>query len=145
MNELPSRSFVLLGDGELQEGSNWEAAMSAARFKLDNLVAIIDRNTLQISGRTEEIIPLEPLAKKLQAFNFDVLETEGNDAEALLGTFESIDYCNGRPHAVIAHTIKGCGVSFMEDNQSWHHRVPVGDELSMALSELNALGGGDVA
>lgn len=130
------RVFVLTGDGELQEGSNWEAAMSASRFKLDNLIVINDRNTLQLADRTEVIMPLEPLAEKWRAFGFDVMVTDGNDVAAFVETVEGIDTGNGRPHVVIARTTKGKGVSFIEDRAAWHHRTPTEDELSVALREL---------
>lgn len=130
------RVFVLTGDGELQEGSNWEAAMSAAHFKLDNLVLIVDRNTLQLADRTENIMGLEPLAEKFTAFGFDVHTTEGNDPAAFLETVEGLDMRNGKPKAVIAKTIKGKGVSYIEDRAAWHHRVPNGDEVIRAIKEL---------
>jgi transketolase len=130
------RVFVLSGDGELQEGSNWEAAMSAAHFKLDNLILIIDRNTLQLAGRTEKIMALEPLDEKLRAFGFDVYKTDGNDPVKFIETIESIDLHTGRPHAVIARTIKGKGVSFIEDRAAWHHKIPNKDEEIIAIEEL---------
>ena len=130
------RVFVLTGDGELQEGSNWEAAMSASRFKLDNLIVIVDRNALQLAGRTEAIMPLEPLEEKWRAFGFDVRVTDGNDVAAFVETVEGIDTGNGKPHVVIARTTKGKGVSFIEDQAAWHHRVPTENELSAALREL---------
>jgi transketolase len=130
------RVFVLLGDGELQEGSNWEAAMSGAHFRLDNLVAIVDRNTLQLADRTEKIMALEPLDKKLQSFGFHVQETDGNDPNAFIGTIRSIDWATGKPHAVIAHTVKGRGISFIEDQASWHHKIPSSEQMQKAIEEL---------
>ncbi|MDY0093046.1 MAG: transketolase [Candidatus Vecturithrix sp.] len=130
------RVFVLTGDGELQEGSVWEAAMSAAHFKLDNLIVIVDRNTLQLADRTEKIMGLEPLAEKWQAFGFDVQHTNGNKVAQFIEIIENLDFQNGKPHVVLAKTIKGKGVSFIEDRASWHHKIPVGDEIVHAIEEL---------
>jgi transketolase len=130
------RVFVLTGDGELQEGSNWEAAMSAAHFKLDNLVLIVDRNTLQLADRTEKIMSLEPLAEKFKAFGFDIHVTNGNAPEDIIRTIEKLDIQNKKPKAVIAKTTKGKGISFIEDQPAWHHRIPKGDEIPRAIEEL---------
>lgn len=131
-----ARVFVLTGDGELQEGSVWEAAMSAAHFKLDNLVVIIDRNTLQLADRTEKIMGLEPLADKWQAFGFDVQRTDGNDVRQLSQTIDGLDMQSGKPHVIIAKTVKGKGISFIEDQPAWHHKIPVGDQVFQAIQEL---------
>jgi transketolase len=131
------RVFVLLGDGELAEGSNWEAAMTAAHYRLDNLIVIIDRNRLQITGDTETVNALEPLADKFRAFGMAVCECDGNDIQALITTFEQVPCEPGKPSLIIAHTIKGKGVSFMEDAVHWHHRVPTDAEFQAALSELS--------
>jgi len=136
MSNRDFRVFVVTGDGELQEGSNWEAAMSAAHFKLDNLIVIVDRNRLQLADRTETIMALEPLRQKFEAFGFDVHETNGNDPAELVETIESLDLQNGRPNAVIAKTTKGKGVSFIEDRAVWHHKVPTGEEVTIAIEEL---------
>lgn len=130
------RVFVLLGDGELQEGSNWEAAMSAAHFKLDNLVAVVDRNTLQLADRTETIMALEPLADKWRSFGFGVRETDGNDPQTFITTVRELDFHAGRPHALIARTVKGKGISFIEDRAAWHHKIPVGEQVREAIEEL---------
>jgi transketolase len=130
------RVFVLTGDGELDEGSIWEAAMSAARFGLGNLVAIVDRNTLQLADRTERLMPLEPLAAKWRAFGFDVHETDGHDPAALIACIDALDVTGTTPHVLIAHTVKGKGVSFIEDQVAWHHKVPTGDQVERALQEL---------
>lgn len=130
------RVYVLTGDGELQEGSNWEAALSAHQYGLDNLVVIVDRNRLQLADRTENIISLEPLADKWRAFGFDVHEAMGNDMESVVTTLEGLDFTCGRPHVVIANTTKGSGISFIEDRPAWHHRVPKGDEVERAIAEL---------
>jgi transketolase len=136
MSNRNFRVFVVTGDGELQEGSNWEAAMSAAHFKLDNLVWIIDRNTLQLADRTEAIMAVEPLADKLKAFGFNVYNTDGNDPAALIETIEAMDMNNQKPKVVIAKTTKGKGVSFIEDHPAWHHKIPAGDEIARAIEEL---------
>lgn len=128
--------FVLTGDGELQEGSIWEAAMSASQFKLDNLILIVDRNTLQLADFTRNIISLEPLDKKFEAFSFDVSMTNGNDVSQFIQTIENLDNGNGQPKVVIATTIKGKGVSFIENNPDWHHKIPAGDEIDRAIEEL---------
>jgi transketolase len=132
------RTFVLCGDGELQEGSNWEAIMAAAHQGLDNLVLIVDRNRLQQGARTEDTNGLDPLDAKLAAFGWSVREIDGNDIPALLEVFDAVPFSAGRPSAVIANTIKGRGVSFMEDRVEWHHKVPTADELERALRELTA-------
>ncbi|HXF63078.1 MAG TPA: transketolase [Caldilineaceae bacterium] len=134
---LPHRVFALLGDGELAEGSNWEASMSAAHYKLDNLVVIIDRNDLQITGFTEEVMALEPLADKFRAFGYAVQEVDGNAIPDLVDRLERIPFTPGKPNLLLAHTIKGRGVSFMENVASWHHHVPNEDELRLALQELD--------
>lgn len=132
------RVFTLLGDGELAEGSVWEASMTAAHYQLDNLVVIIDRNTLQITGRTEEVNALEPLSDKFRAFGYAVREVDGNDVSALAATLDAVPFAAGQPNLLLARTVKGKGVSFMEDEKSWHHRVPNADQLAAALDELNA-------
>lgn len=130
------RVFTLLGDGELAEGSSWEASMTAAHYQLDNLTVIIDRNTLQITGRTEEVNSLEPLADKFTAFGYAVRHVDGNDIAALSALFRELPFESGRPNLVIAHTVKGKGISFMEDARVWHHKVPTDAEYSLALEEL---------
>jgi len=131
-------TFVLCGDGELQEGSNWEAIMAAAHHGLDNLVLIVDRNRLQQGARTEDTNGLDPLDAKLAAFGWSVREIDGNDIPALLEVFDAVPFSAARPSAVIANTIKGRGVSFMEDRVEWHHKVPTAEELDRALRELSA-------
>jgi transketolase len=130
------RVFTLLGDGELCEGSNWEAALFAAHYKLDNLTAIVDRNRLQITGRTADVCRTEPLAEKFAAFGWHVIEVDGHDLGALEAAFVERP-SEDRPKVVIANTVKGRGVSFMEDRREWHHRVPSDEELSRALAELD--------
>jgi transketolase len=130
------RVFVLTGDGELQEGSNWEAAMSAAHYRLDNLVVTVDRNRLQQGDWTEKTIHLEPLADKWRAFGWSVKEVDGHDHALLLETFSRVPFEPGKPSCIIANTHKGKGVSFMQDKAAWHHRVPTDEELAAALNEL---------
>ena len=136
------RTFVVTGDGELQEGSNWEAAMSAAHYKLDNLTIIVDRNGLQQGDFTERTMHLDPLADKWRAFGFSVREVNGHDHAALLGIFEQLPFEWGKPNCIIAHTHKGQGVSFMRDRAAWHHKVPNAEEYERALQELNTQGVG---
>jgi len=130
------RTFVLTGDGELQEGSNWEAAMAAAHLGLANLTVIVDRNRLQQGDRTEKTIALEPLADRWRTFGWGVVEVDGHDVEALAQVLGSLPARAGRPTCVIASTNKGRGVSFIEDRVEWHHRVPTDEELEAALVEL---------
>jgi transketolase len=130
------RTFVLTGDGELQEGSNWEAAMAAAHFQLDRLTVIVDRNGLQQGARTEDTIALEPLADRWRAFGFAVAEVDGHDIPALIDVFGRVPLERRRPTCVIARTSKGRGVSFIEDRVEWHHRIPSDAELADALAEL---------
>ena len=130
------RVFTLLGDGELAEGSSWEALMSAAHYKLDNLVIIVDRNTLQITGGTEEVMGLEPLADRFAAFGCAVRVCNGNDVEELAITLDDLPFEAGKPNLIIARTVKGKGVSFMEDTVTWHHKVPNDTDYQAALDEL---------
>lgn len=134
------RTFVLCGDGELQEGSMWEAAMAGPHFELDQLTLIVDRNTLQQGARTEPTMTLDPLADRFRAFGWAVTEIAGHDHTALLGAFTAGSPEPGRPSCIIAHTTKGKGVGFMSDNVAWHHRVPSDDEFQLALVELGASG-----
>ena len=132
----PRRTFVVLGDGELQEGSNWEAAMTAAHYGLSSLFAVVDRNLLQQGARTEETKQLEPLAAKWVSFGWEVREVDGHDHGQLLDTFRRPGTV--RPVCVIAHTVKGKGVSFMEDRVEWHHKVPSAEQVEIALQELSS-------
>jgi transketolase len=131
------RVYVLLGDGELAEGSNWEAAMAAAHYDLDNLIAIIDHNTLQITGRTRDVCSNEPLDKKFDAFGWDVRTIDGHNYAQLTETLLPPPGL-GKPRVVIANTIKGKGVSFMQDVAKWHHGVPSDAEYDVALRELES-------
>jgi transketolase len=134
------RTFVLTGDGELQEGSNWEAALTAQQYGLDNLVVIVDRNRIQQGDFTEEIIRMNPMAPKWTAFGFAVAEVDGHDPAALLECFLKLPLEKGRPTCVIANTIKGKGVSFAENKPVWHHGVPTKEHLAIAAIELGVEG-----
>jgi transketolase len=136
LTESTWRVFVLTGDGELQEGSNWEAAMSAAHFRLDNLVVIVDRNRLQQGDLTERTMHLDPLADKWRAFGWSVEEVDGHDYAQLLDVFARAPFESGKPTCIIANTHKGKGVSFMQDKAAWHHKVPNSEEFAAALKEL---------
>lgn len=130
------RTFVLLSDGEMDEGSNWEALMFAAHHKLDNLVAIIDYNKLQSMTTIAQTLALEPLADKLRAFGWAVREADGHDHQALSALLGSAPWEPGKPSIMIAHTTKGKGVSFMENRVEWHYRSPNDEQLHLALAEL---------
>lgn len=137
-DDRPYRVFCLMGDGEQAEGSNWEAAMAGSHYKLDNLIGIIDRNRLQISGATEEVMGLEPLEEKWTAFGWNVVSINGNKMEELLKAFRSAPEVAGKPTLIMANTTKGKGVSFAENVPAWHHHVPNDKELELALTELKA-------
>ena len=128
--------YALLGDGECDEGEIWEAAMSAAHHQATNLVAIVDRNRIQNDRFTDQVMGLEPLARKWQSFGWRVLETDGHDLELLLSTFRRARVRRAKPTAIIAHTVKGKGVSFMENNPGFHGRAPNADEFQRAMEEL---------
>ncbi|MEU3143274.1 MULTISPECIES: transketolase [unclassified Streptomyces] len=130
-----SRTVVVLGDGEMQEGSNWEAAMTAGHHGLSSLTAIVDRNRLQQGARTEETVTLDPLDAKWAAFGWEVRVTDGHDHTALLEAVRPS--VTGKPVAVVANTVKGKGVSFMEDRVEWHHKVPTSEQMRAAVAELS--------
>ena len=132
------RVFVMTGDGELQEGSNWEAAMTAQQYGLDNLTVIVDRNRIQQGDFTENTIRMEPLAARFEAFGFAVVEMDGHDGGALLERFMHLPLEAGKPSCVIARTVKGKGVSFAENQPAWHHGVPSAEQLAAAAAELGA-------
>jgi transketolase len=137
MDGQSAKTFVLMGDGEQGEGSIYEAAMLASHYQLDNLVAIIDRNQLQISGKTEDVMSLEPLRQRWEAFGWEVFEADGNDVEALSAAFQSMDHGNQKPKLLIAHTIKGHGISYMENVAKWHHGVPSEEQYQQAIREID--------
>jgi transketolase len=130
------RVFTTMGDGELTEGSIWEASMSAAHYKLDNLVVVVDRNTLQITGKTENVMSLEPLEERFSAFGYAVRHVNGNDIPALVEIFSQVAFESGKPSLILAHTTKGKGISFIENAVDWHHHVPSDAEYEIAMSEL---------
>ena len=130
------RTYVLMGDGELAEGSVWESAMAAAFYQLDNLCTIVDRNRLQISGNTEDIMALENLKEKWQSFGFEVLEIDGNNYQQIIDTIEKAKEIKNKPTLILANTIKGKGISFMENKACWHHGVITDEQYQTCLKEL---------
>lgn len=136
LDRSDARVYVMLGDGELNEGQVWEAALAAAKFGLDNLVAIVDYNNLQLDGRCSEVMPIEPLADKWRAFNWTVFEIDGHTMREIVDAIEAAQQVESRPSVIIAHTIKGKGVSFMEDQCDWHGRAPNDAEFERAMAEL---------
>jgi transketolase len=137
MSKKDYNVYTLMGDGELAEGSVWEAALAASHFKLDNLVGIIDRNNLQITDNTEKVMSLEPLAEKWKSFGWEVIEVDGHNYQELIDAFSESEKNNEKPTLVLANTIKGKGVSFMENKAEWHHGLPSEEELAQALEELS--------
>lgn len=132
------RVYTLLGDGEIEEGQVWEAAMSAAKFHLDNLCAIVDVNGLQIDGATADVMPSEPLDKKWEAFGWHVISCDGHDYQAIEAAFEQARAVKGQPTVLLARTVKGRGVSFMENNAGWHGKAPNAEQYEQAKAELSA-------
>ena len=139
MDGSPRRTFVVLGDGEMQEGSNWEALMFAGHRKLSHLTAIVDRNRLQQGSAVEDTNTLEPLADRARSFGWEVVEVDGHDISALLDVFERVPAPSDRPTFVVAHTHKGHPISYMSDNVAWHHKVPSEEQFAQAIAELEAL------
>ena len=133
------RVYTLLGDGELPEGSNWEAALTAAQYKLDNICVIIDKNQLQITGPTNEVCSTDPLPEKWESFGWADREIDGNDIAALTAAFDALPFEKGKPSVIIANTIKGKGVSFMENQIKWHHGVPTEEQYHQAQHELDTV------
>ena len=136
MDGAPYRVYVVMGDGELDEGSVWEGAMAAGHYRLDNLTAVVDRNRLQISGRTEDVMAQDDQDARWGSFGWHVLHAAGNEIESLNRAFEQAGNLKGKPTVVIADTVKGFGVSFMENRAQWHHRVPTDEEYRLASIEL---------
>ena len=136
MDKNPGRIYTLLGDGELQEGLVWEAAMAAGHYGLDNLVAIVDNNGLQIDGKNDDVMTVKPIDEKFRAFGWNVVEIDGHNFEEIFDAFDNARACKGKPTAVIAHTHKGRGVSFMEDNAGWHGKAPSDEQAKQAFEEL---------
>ena len=137
LDNKPFKVYTLLGDGELSEGSIWESLLSASKYKLDNLVIIIDRNGLQITGKTEEVNPIEPLMEKFISFGLSVHQIDGNSVSELNNIFNKLPFNKNQPNLVIANTIKGKGVSFIENQVVWHHKLPSDEEYNKAIKELN--------
>ena len=136
MDKKDYRTYVLMGDGEQGEGSIYEAAMAGNRYHLDNLVAIIDRNHLQISGNTEDVMPIDSIKERWSAFGWDVITMNGDSMEDIVKTFAAIDYQNGKPHLLVSETTKGKGVSFMEGIAKWHHGVLNEEQCKAAVKEI---------
>ena len=136
MDKNNYHTYVLMGDGEQGEGSIYEAAMAAHKYQLDNLVAVIDRNHLQISGNTEDVMPIDSIRERWTAFGWDVISMNGDDMEDIVSTFDSIDYQNQKPHLIISNTTKGHGVSFMEGIAKWHHGVLNEQQCLDAVKEI---------
>ena len=139
LDNSSSRVYTLLGDGELQEGLVWEAVMAAAHYKLDNLVAIVDNNGLQIDGKNEEVINLGSIADKFRAFDFNVIEIDGHNYDEIAKAFDAARATTGKPTAIIAKTVKGSGVSFMENQAGWHGIAPSKEQLDQAHAELGGV------
>lgn len=137
MDQASYRVYTVMGDGELAEGSVWEGAMSGGHYKLDNLCAVVDRNRLQISGNTEEVMSQDTQEERWYSFGWHVVNAVGNDLDSLNLAFEEAKATKGKPTVIIANTIKGCGVSFMENSAPWHHKVPSEEEYQKALLELS--------
>ena len=140
LREKSYRVYTLLGDGEIQEGQVWEAAMFAGARKLDNLVVIVDNNGLQIDGNIEDVNSPYPIGAKFEAFNFNVVEIDGHDFDQIADAFKQAKECKGKPTAIIMKTIKGKGVSFMENQVSWHGSAPNDEQCKQALEELEKVG-----
>ena len=138
MDQKDYRVYTLLGDGEIEEGQVWEAAMSAAKYQLDNLCAVVDVNGLQIDGKTADVMPSEPLDQKFEGFGWNVIKVDGHDYAALSDAFAAAAACKGKPTVLLAKTVKGKGVSFMENDAGWHGKAPNAEQYETAKAELDA-------
>ena len=136
MDGMTYKTYVLMGDGEQGEGSIYEAAMAAHQYRLGNLVAIIDRNHLQISGDTEDVMAIDDIRTRWEAFDWEVTDMDGDDMEDIVRTLDGIDFGSDRPHLLISHTTKGKGVSYMENVAKWHHGVPTAEQYAQAIDEI---------
>lgn len=136
LDNKKNRIYVLLGDGEINEGIVWEAAMSAAHYKLDNITAILDYNKLQIDGTNEDVMGIEPIDEKFRSFGWNVIKIDGHNFEEIISSFNEAEKVEGKPTIIIANTVKGKGVSFMEDQVGWHGNAPKEEEKAKALKEL---------
>jgi transketolase len=137
LDHKPNRVYCIMGDGENQEGSTWEAIMSAGHFKLDNVCAILDNNGLQIDGWVEDVMGIQPIADKWRSFRWHVIEIDGHDMAQCVAAFDEAQEVKGQPTVIIAKTVKGKGVSFMENRAEWHGKAPKPDEARQALQELS--------
>lgn len=133
------RVYTILGDGEIEEGQTWEAAMAAAKYQLDNLCAVVDVNGLQIDGKTADVMPSEPLDKKYEAFGWHVIKIDGHDHEAIQAAFEEAKTVKGQPTVILAKTVKGKGISYMENNAGWHGKAPSKEQYEQGVAELTAI------
>ena len=138
LNHKDYRVYAVMGDGELDEGQGWEAFMSAAKYKLDNLCVIVDVNGLQIDGATKDVMPLEPLDQKFAAFGFHVITINGHDFDQILSAYQEAAATKGQPTVILAKTVKGKGISFMDNDAGWHGKAPNDQQLEQAVSELKA-------
>jgi transketolase len=136
LDRSPRKAYVVLGDGEINSGVIWEGALVAAKFRLDNLKVILDRNNVQQTGTADRVMPTEPLADKWTAFNWHVIEADGHSVADMLDALDRADRVQGRPAVIIARTVKGKGVSFMENESYWHGGIPTDDQFQTALAEL---------
>lgn len=133
------RVYCICGDGELEEGQIWEAAMSASHYKLDNLCVVVDNNNLQIDGQVDKVMNIYPLDKKFKSFGFEVISIDGHDINQIINAFNKAKTVKGKPTVIIARTIKGKGVSFMENVADWHGKAPNEEEYNLAMQELKAV------
>ena len=136
LKKQDNKIYCIVGDGELQEGQIWEAAMTASHYKLDNLCLIVDNNNLQIDGNVSDVMSPYPIVEKLESFGFKVFKADGHNIESLLEVFANIKAVKGQPIAIVANTVKGKGISFMEDKAEWHGKAPSQEEYEKAISEL---------
>lgn len=139
LNHEGVRVYCICGDGELQEGQVWEAAMSSSHYKLDNLCLIVDNNNLQIDGKVDEVMSIYPLDEKFKSFGFEVITIDGHDIEKIIQALEKAKTVKGKPTVIIAKTVKGKGVSFMENKADWHGKSPKEEEYNLAIKELKAV------
>ena len=137
-NKKSYRVYAIMGDGEVAEGQVWEAMLTAAKFKLDNLCAVVDVNGLQIDGKTEDVMPTEPLDQKFEAFGWHVIKVDGHDYEEIENAFAEAESIKGKPTMILAKTVKGKGVSFMENDAGWHGKAPNDEQYAQARAELEA-------
>jgi transketolase len=136
LQHKPYRVFVLLGDGEVPEGSNWEAAAQASHWRLDNLVTLVDRNRLCTDGTTEAVLALEPLRERWSSFGWAVRELDGHRMQEVVDALEAVPFVPGKPSLLVANTVKGKGISFIENRVEWHYRIPEGEEIEQARRDL---------